>query len=519
MDALYLTILVIAGAAAAVVALLWLHVRRQQIEQGTATSFFPSGKTWWRAGVQLWREEMATNEWHMMQLFAGIAAMAITISIGYIYAGHLLVDGWQLWTWLVTIFVLVATLLSLPYRPRLRLSRHEYWLLALVASALLLRLLFIETIPGLLHVDETGSADFPMRQLYHPDGQLFNPFRTGASSQPALYHFLTRLTLTIFGYSITGIRISSVVAGTLAVVVTYAAVAVFANRRTALLTAALMTTYHYHIQWSRIALNNVWDTLWVPLMLAAFAWGWRRQWSGGAVIAGLAAGLSQYFYAGSKVGVFLLAYVVYALYWQEPDRRRLFVHGGKLVITAVAVAAPITLFAILNPESYFLRTTIVVGWQRDVVVSTVGEYDLWRYFWHQVWHNLGAFTSVSEITGFYGPGVPFLIGLSAPLFLVGVLWSLWKRQWLSVLWILLTAFLGGFLLSGSPSSSHYIVSIPAICWLTAVPLNWLWEKGHWRLALVLLIAVMLTDFIFYFIIYIPGSPRDFIHPLPPLPTG
>jgi 4-amino-4-deoxy-L-arabinose transferase-like glycosyltransferase len=452
-----------------------------------------------------------------MQIIVSVAAIIISTTVGYLYVGELMVDGWQLWTWLLTVVVLTMALLANSLPRKITLTDWKI-LLVLVVLALLLRATFLETIPGNLHVDEMGTADFPMRHLFTEQGTSINPFRTGASWQPSLYHYITRLSFLIFGYSVTGIRMTSAVAGVAAVIAMYIVVRVFDNRRTALMAAAIMTTYHYHIQWSRIALNNIWDTLWVPLALAAFAWGWRKGWSGGAVISGLAVGISHYFYAGSQIVVFLMMVLMIQLYRQEQDEQKALVHGGKFLATAVTVAAPIILFAIIDSETFFGRAQTIVGWTPEAVEHVVGSYNLWRYFWFQLWHNVGAYTSVAEVTGFYGPGIPFLFGIAAPLFIIGFLWSLYKRHYIPVLWIVFTTFFGGFLLSGSPSSSHYAVAIPAICWLTAVPLNWLWQRGYPRLAFVLLIAIMITDVSFYYGIYIPSHPRDFIHPLPTLPN-
>jgi hypothetical protein len=72
-------------------------------------------------------------------------------------------------------------------------------------------------------------------------------------------------------------------------------------------------------------------------------------------------------------------------------------------------------------------------------------------------------------------------------------------------------------MTGAPSSPRYVVSIPAICWLIAIPLDWLIGKGHWPLILVLLLVFVATDLLFYFGIYVPRGPRDLIHPFPPWP--
>ncbi|MDE3092058.1 MAG: hypothetical protein KGJ80_22010, partial [Chloroflexota bacterium] len=101
------------------------------------------------------------------------------------------------------------------------------------------------------------------------------------------------------------------------------------------------------------------------------------------------------------------------------------------------------------------------------------------------------------------------------LFIIGFFWAIYKRQFIPVLWILLTTILGGFLSIGAPSSSHYVVAIPAICWLIAIPLSWLMEHGQGRLALAMLFAVVVTDLGFYFGVYVPSHPRDLIGSFPP----
>jgi hypothetical protein len=247
------------------------------------------------------------------------------------------------------------------------------------------------------------------------------------------------------------------------------------------------------------------------------AWGYRHRWSGGATLAGLCLGLSQYFYSGNKISFFLLIYVIALLYRQDPDRRRMVIHLGKMAFTALVVAAPITLFALLQPDLYFLRARMVYGWQPAAIVEAVGDYDLWRYFWFQMGRSFGAYTTVPEITGFYGPGVPFLIGLSAPLFVIGALWTIWQRHWIPALWIATTTIFGGIMLTGAPSSSHFAVVIPAVCWLTAVPLGWLWQRGYWKIAIALLVVVMATDLFFYFGSYVPSGPRDLVNPMPGWP--
>ena len=195
--------------------------------------------------------------------------------------------------------------------------------------------------------------------------------------------------------------------------------------------------------------------------------------------------------------------------------------GLCVLLTAGCVAAPIACYALFNWGAYIARPLITWGWSENSIRVIMGSglnwFDYVRYFWYQVSHALGAFFVYADVTGFYGPGVPLLIGYAALMFMIGCVGAIYKRLWLPVLWILLVAFFGGVLLNGNPSSSHFVASIPAICWLVALPLTWLAEKGRGRLALLVLIVILLTDLVFYFGIYLASQPHDLINTFPPIP--
>jgi 4-amino-4-deoxy-L-arabinose transferase-like glycosyltransferase len=466
-----------------------------------------------------WRKHIDIDERWLMPLLVAVGGFFITLSIGYAYALSITVAGWQLWSWLVTIIIVISALLMAAGRPS-NLPIFDWRpILIIIIVAALLRLLFLETVPGGLHVDEYGVADFSLRHIFAKPGETLNPFRSGPASHPSLYHYLIRAFLAAVGETITGLRLSSAIAGTAALFSTYLMVSVFENRRTALIALLFMAGYHFHIHWSRIGLNNIWDTLWVPLTLAFFAWGWKRHWYGGAVIAGAAAGLSLYFYPGSRLGLILLLFVIWHLWRQERDTGRMLRYCGLMIIVALCIVGPLVMYAMRDPVPFFERTQAVFGWRPESVTLVTGDPpDYLAYAWYQFWRSAGAFISVPDVTGFYDPKVPLLIGLSAPLFIAGFLWALVKRQLLPVIWILLTVFLGGFILSDPPGSSHYVIAIPAIVWLLALPIEWLISRGHPRLAYTLIALVILTDVVFYFGVYVPGEPRDLIHPFPPPPV-
>lgn len=441
----------------------------------------------------------------------------LSILIGFTYSGYTVIAGWQLWTWLAAS---IGVILALIPRMESALPKRIFWILAgLLVVSLGVRLCNILSLPVGLHVDELGTADFAMRQVFFNPRETISPFITGPDSQPTLFYFLVAGFIRLFGPNIFSVRLLSVLVGGLGVLATYSMVRAFSGKQTALFAALIMATYHFHNHWSRISLNNIWDTLWVPLMLGPFLWGWRKRWSGGAVLSGLAVGLSQYFYAGSKVGVILLAVLVLVM-WRDArsEPTRWAVYLGKLVMVIVCVAAPIFAFALHNPQAYFARTQTVMGWTPEAIRIVMGpETTLLQYFWYQFAHSFGAYQVFPDDTGFYRPGVPLVYGPGAVVFSIGLLLALYMKKWLPVLWLILTALLGGFLLSGPSGSSHFVVSIPAICWLMALPLNWLAENKKGRLAWGLLALILAVDIIFYFGIYAATPSGDLVNPFPPIP--
>ena len=463
-------------------------------------------------------DEIRSNDGVALRVALALAPVAVSVSLG-MRDDVLLTTGWELWVWVACIGLAVAALTPWQQRP-FRFQRADLWVLAPMALALVLRIWHLTTIPHGLHADEVGTADFTMRWVLAAPHSTLYPFRNGPSSQPALYYYLLHFSMQLFGQGIFGLRFPSVLAGVLGVGATFALVSVWSNRRMALLTAFLMSTYHYDVQWSRLALNNIWDTLWIPLALACLAWGWKAHWRGGAVLCGLAVGLSQYFYIGTRIGLLLIPYVVYRLWRDDPDARRLIIHIGTLIVVAFVVAAPLYAFAIKHPGPFLDRVKINWVWT-PMMVERFGSDWLApvRMALDQAWRSIAGFTTLPETTGFYGPGVPFLIGLAGPLFVAGIFWALRRRLYLPVLWILTTVFLAGFLSQGTPASSHYTAAIPAIAWLIAIPVQAIADLRHPRVALGLLALVMVTDVYFYFGVYVPaGDHPNLTHTFPADPT-
>lgn len=453
--------------------------------------------------TELWR-----HLWSDKRLVkrVGVAAFAILISvyIGVRYSGAAFISVFPILFWLWSILICFAALYPIQKTISFHFSRTWIALIILLSIAFFLRTFELRSFPIGFHPDENGFVDFALRQVFNPDnmGETINPFRTGNNSQPILYHYVLRLSVALFGFSKAGARISSVIVGTLAVAGVFLMVNEMAGRRTAWLTAILMTAYHYHIHFSRLALNNIWTTLLLPLTLGFFLIGWRKPWKVGALLAGICLGLSAYFYAGGYIVIFLLFIVIWQIWKKTEDPIGLSIYTGKILTLALVIAAPLIIFALLYPQHFFGRVQEIYGWYPETMLAMRGSSARYgSYFIYQVVHSFGAYNYYADVTGFYTQAIPFLIGVSSILFPIGFVLAILKKQYLPVIWILIVTILGGVMSAGTPSSSHFIGAIPAICWLVAIPLDWLIEHNHPYWAYFLLAIIVITDLSFYFVFY------------------
>ncbi len=107
-----------------------------------------------------------------------------------------------------------------------------------------------------------------------------------------------------------------------------------------------------------------------------------------------------------------------------------------------------------------------------------------------------------------------VLKFSGVLFPIVFILAIHKKQFLPVFWLLIVTVLGGVLSAGTPSSSHFIGAIPAICWLVAIPLDWLFEHKHPYWAYFLLAIIVITDLSFYFVIYAAHPSENLSVPFP-----
>ncbi|WP_420640972.1 ArnT family glycosyltransferase [Candidatus Leptofilum sp.] len=416
--------------------------------------------------------------------------------------------------WLLAIgFMLLGGVPLMEWRFWLRrgpgLARWEWWfLLALVVGAWLLRGTAVTQFPNTFSGDE-GSAGLHAARFVQ--GQANNWFTIGWFSFPSFYYALQSMFIDLFGQTIGALRYFAALGGTLAVVATYFLARGMFGRGTAVPAAVLMMGSHYHIHMSRIGLNNVWDSLFVALVLAGVWLGWRSGKRLPWLLAGLALGLGQYFYVSVRVLPLLLLIWLAGLWWRRRSQWRqqlvnMLLAGGTAVVTVLPLGI---YFATHWPEFQAPLNRVTIVGERLTNMAAAENVSEWVIVLRQMGLAALGFTH-EPLRLLYAPGVPLLLPLAAGLFLLGLVWVVLRldaRFSLLLLPLLSVVLLSGFS-QDPPASQRFILALPSVTVVMALPfglvgrwLRQLWPNEEAWIGLgtaVLLATFILFDITFYF---------------------
>lgn len=407
-------------------------------------------------------------------LFMAAIALTLWVSRDSVSGESPVNAAWMLTRWFFAILMAcVAAWLIQENTHDTAASPHNKWLIIGVAGIVILafglRIWQIGSIPYTLGGDEGEQGVEILRVL---SGNLTNPFITGWYSVPTLSFFFNAPSVALFGNTSFGLRLVWVLVGTASVLVTFLLVRELKGTRMALFTAALVATYHYHIHYSRLGSNQISDTLLVGLTLLFLMRGYSRgKWLDWA-LAGVVAGIGQYFYAGGRLALILALLLVIYLWIQDRFKitRGQLIGLGIFIIAALVAGGPMFAYAINHPNDYNARANQIgilqSGWLANEVLQT-GKSQA-EILLDQFWRAALAFNAYPDRTGWYGLDAPLLDRLSGTLFILGIfsatLWSLRdKRLAPMAAWWWSAILTGGMLTDTTPSSQRLITtSIPAM---------------------------------------------------------
>lgn len=346
-------------------------------------------------------------------------------------------------------------------------------LLCLLTIALVFRMSGVAEMPYVLSGDE-GSAGLSAVEFL--DGRRTNLLASAWFSFPALYFGLLSLAQRLSGTGVFAIRAVSALAGALCVPALYAFLRIAINRRTALMASIWLAAFHHHIFFSRLAYNNIFDSL---FFILAWAGLWasveqrtRHSW----ILFGAALGFGQYFYTTSRItlAASVLTLVLLGIFRRErrPDSMSLLAALGVFL----SVSLPLLLHYAANPTLLTFTASrvsmLIPGWTAEAAAA-FGMTSTGLVL-EQIWITILGLTT-AELQGVYfAPGVPLLFGLSLPIFLAGAALAVfrWKddRLWLPGLVFAGTVLAGGLSIQ-APNAQRMLLLPPLLALLITLPLE------------------------------------------------
>lgn len=421
-------------------------------------------------------------------------------------------------TWLFAIALVLGVSMGRIRVPEVKGIAPIHWIipLSLFVTALLLRATLLDRIPWVLAGDEASAGISAVEFL---EGTWNNLFNTAWYSFPSLYFIFPSVSIGLLGQTIMALRLPSAIAGALTVVALYWYGKKAFGQTTALAASIYLAAFHFHIHFSRIGLNNVWDGLLFVTFsgLIWIAWQEKKKWA--FALAGLALAASFYVYASARVIVLMLAIWLFVALLQDRDRLKARLQGLLLLsMVTITAALPLGLYYLKHPDDFMaplVRVSILGPWLENEVIFRIQP--AYIILFDQFKTSALAFTS-ENLRHWYTIDYPMLLALPATLFLMGLFLLIARLNRLQNLWVglwILAAIIVGALSESTPAAQRYVFVAPAVALVIGLTIGqleyWLIAKWPARRNLIFagLISVIavgaILDLRFYFGEYSPSK--------------
>jgi len=387
------------------------------------------------------------------------------------------------WLWLIAavLYVLaIAPSYSISWDIRAWWERNRYlifMLSTLVLGAFLVRIWRLSSLPFTLGGDEASQGLEAVRVL---EGTLHNPFTTGWLGVPTMSFFFNSWSIDWFGRTVFALRFPWVLVGTATVLVVFFLVKRLMGLRLALITAVILSFYHYHIHYSRLGSNQIADPFFLALALLFLYRALDRKNNLDWALTGVVTALALYFYAGARLTPIIIIVVLGYLFVREP--RHFFSQYGRGILIAIGafliVGAPMIQYAYMFPDDFNARVNEVgifqSGWL-DMAVEIEGT-GVVPVLTEQFRRAVLAFNFYPDRTVWYGLREPLLTPFWGVMFWVGMGYGVLRmfgrgsnpRYAPMVAWWWGGMLLGGFLTESPPSSQRLITLTVPVSFFLAV---------------------------------------------------
>ena len=344
-------------------------------------------------------------------------------------------------------------------------------LLCILGLAFVLQGYHVAEIPPGFHGDE-GESGMQALQLLH--GEVGSLISVGWYHLPMLSFAWHAISMRILGETVFGLRMSSVIVGTLTLIPFYFLTRLLFNRTTALLAAFFLAVSHPFIALNRLGINYTQTTLFEVTTFYFLFRGLRsKKWRDFAAC-GLFMGTGLYLYYASRLVPFIVLGFLFCACMSNRGLLREHWRGMAILwLAALLVFAPMGVYFLQHPWHFMSRTSFVFvlgnqGWvdtpypQENAVLALLGQTS----------RVLPLFNYGGDTSGQYGYRGPMLDFITSILFVLGLGYSFARavrpRYFFLLIWFWATIIAGGILTLPAPFVPRLASLLPVVAVFAAV---------------------------------------------------
>jgi 4-amino-4-deoxy-L-arabinose transferase-like glycosyltransferase len=394
--------------------------------------------------------------------------------------------GW-LWVTVIALIIAAAALQGRAEPPRNsgveRQSAWSWWEVTIVASitilALALRASNLRDVPFNIYPDEVMTGLVAERAYLNganPAPSLFSTLWSDIDL-PALWFAIVAGVLKLGGIGLATVRLPAALFGAATVLPFYGLVRGVWGRVAAIAGASVMAFSAVNVHYSRMALSNITTPFFWTVCFFFLMRGLRSRKPADWTLAGLAAGISEHFYYGTRLLPFVLvSFVVYLLVVHWAETRRYVTQLGWLVFGYLIGFGPLLSYFVTHRGFYYERGAGLMTWSR-IPVPWYDLQQMWNTLWPIMSENLlGISTRSSQDIMYYAP---LLLAAEAALLVLGVALLVWRWRHPAAFLVLLSGLgvllVGGTLVlypnSSPPMLAHWTPAFPFFYAAIAVPIG------------------------------------------------
>ncbi|MDX1417400.1 MAG: glycosyltransferase family 39 protein, partial [Candidatus Promineifilaceae bacterium] len=176
------------------------------------------------------------------------------------------------------------------------------------------------------------------------------------TGKEVLFFYLAGGIMRALGDSVSSLRLTAAYVGLLTIAATYwLGREMLADRRLAILAAALLAVSFWHVLFSRLGFRAITQPLLQALTIAALFRGLRREENRWILLGGVFLGLTAYTYLAARIFPMLLILGLFPLLLDRKTIHRRWRQLALFALTAFVFLIPLLVYFVTHPDAFWVR--------------------------------------------------------------------------------------------------------------------------------------------------------------------